>query len=40
MSSILESEEYIDACADVLMAKMAKFCDTKQAIDLGEWVHW
>ncbi|KAL5337428.1 cytochrome P450 [Aspergillus crustosus] len=40
MSSVLESEAYIDACTNVLLAKMATFARTKRAIDLGEWIQW
>ncbi|KAL4919165.1 cytochrome P450 [Aspergillus aurantiobrunneus] len=40
MSSVLESEQYIDACTDVLMGKMAEFSKTGQAIDLAEWIQW
>lgn len=40
MSSILESEKYIDACTDVFLEKMNKFGDKNETIDFGEWTQW
>ncbi|KAL4925300.1 cytochrome P450 [Aspergillus undulatus] len=40
MSSVLESEEYIDECMDMFMQKMAKFAQRKEIIDLGVWTQW
>lgn len=40
MTTILESERYIDTCSATLMAKMKKFAQNGQAIDLGEWIQW
>ena len=40
MSTILESEKYIDACSDVFLDKMAKFARTPASVDLGEWIQW
>ena len=40
MSTILESEQYIDACSDVFMEKMARFAESGQAVDFGEWIQW
>lgn len=40
MSTVLESEEYIDRCIDVFLSKMAKFAAEKQPIELADWVHW
>ncbi|KAL4936311.1 hypothetical protein BDV06DRAFT_233532 [Aspergillus oleicola] len=40
MSSVLESEEYIDDCIDMFMDKMSKFSRTKENVDLGEWIQW
>ncbi|KAJ9498529.1 hypothetical protein H2202_005714 [Exophiala xenobiotica] len=40
MSTILESEQYIDACSDVFVEKMGKFAETGVNIDLGEWIQW
>jgi hypothetical protein len=40
MSSILESEAYLDGCSDVFLSKMAGFAKTGQSIDLGEWIQW
>ena len=40
MSTILESEEYIDACSAVFLEKMARFACEKKDIDLGDWVQW
>ncbi|KAH8812835.1 cytochrome P450 [Xylogone sp. PMI_703] len=40
MSTILESEAYINDCIDVFLAKMAKFAKKRQSIDLGEWIQW
>ncbi|KAL3446982.1 cytochrome P450 [Aspergillus insuetus] len=40
MSSVLESEQYIDACTDVLLDKMGKFAKSNRVIDLGEWIQW
>ncbi|KAL4948676.1 cytochrome P450 [Aspergillus filifer] len=40
MSSVLESEEYIDNCIDLFMEKMDRFSKTEEKIDLGKWVQW
>ena len=40
MSTILESEAYIDVCNDLFLEKMAKFAREKRDIDLGEWIQW
>ncbi|KAL4876901.1 cytochrome P450 [Aspergillus karnatakaensis] len=40
MSSVLESEKYIDACTDVFLDKMKTFSKAKRAVDLGEWIQW
>jgi cytochrome P450 len=40
MSTILESEPYIDACIDVFVEKMANFARERKEIDLGEWIQW
>lgn len=40
MSSILESEEYIDSCTNIFLSKMAKFAATGESIDLGKWIQW
>lgn len=40
MSTILESEQYIDACSDVFLEKMAGFAERGSHIDLGEWIQW
>ncbi|KAL3487019.1 cytochrome P450 [Aspergillus germanicus] len=40
MSSVLESEEYIDACTDVLLEKMGKSAKSNKVIDLGEWIQY
>jgi cytochrome P450 len=40
MSTILESEKYIDACSDVFLQKMGKFAKQGGSIDLGEWIQW
>ena len=38
MSSILESEAYIDDCTELFVSKLAEFADTGAAIDLGLWL--
>ncbi|KAL2864115.1 cytochrome P450 [Aspergillus lucknowensis] len=40
MSSVLESEQYIDTCTEVFLSKMAKFAEKGQVVDLGEWIQW
>jgi hypothetical protein len=40
MSTILESEAYIDACSDVFLEKMATFARENKEIDFGEWIQW
>lgn len=40
MSTILESEQYIDACSDVFLEKMSHFAKKGVHIDMGEWVQW
>ena len=40
MSTILESEKYIDACSDVFMEKMKGFAKKGEIIDFGEWTQW
>jgi hypothetical protein len=40
MSTVLESEPYINNCTDVFLGKMKKFAERKQAIDIGEWCQW
>lgn len=40
MSTILESEAYIDACSDVFLEKMARFARETREIDFGEWIQW
>ena len=38
MSSILESEQYIDKCTKLLMSKMEGFAQTGEIVDLGKWL--
>jgi hypothetical protein len=40
MSTILESEAYIDACSDVFLEKMATLARENTEIDFGEWIQW
>jgi hypothetical protein len=40
MSTILESETYIDACTDVFLESMGRFAETGSKIDFGEWIQW
>ena len=40
MSTILESERYIDDCCDTFVRKMSKFAEQRATIDLGEWIQW
>lgn len=40
MSTILESEKYIDDCSDVFLEKMAKMAREKKEIDFGGWIQW
>jgi hypothetical protein len=40
VSSVLESEQYIDACTDVLLKKMAKLSAGGDVVDIGEWIQW
>ncbi|KIW89913.1 uncharacterized protein Z519_09342 [Cladophialophora bantiana CBS 173.52] len=40
MSTILESETYIDACTDVFLENMARFAETGSKINFGEWIQW
>jgi Cytochrome P450 len=40
MSTILESEKYIDGCTEIFMSKMEKFAKDGTTVDLGEWIQW
>ncbi|KAJ9646253.1 hypothetical protein H2204_000916 [Knufia peltigerae] len=40
MSTILESETYINACTDVFLEKMERFAAESKEIDFGEWIQW
>lgn len=40
MSTILESETYINVCMDVFLEKMERFAATGSKIDVGEWIQW
>lgn len=40
MSTILESETYINACTDVFLEKMGRFAAESKEIDFGEWIQW
>lgn len=40
MSTILESEQYIDTCSDMFFEKMAQIAERGNAFDLGEWTQW
>jgi hypothetical protein len=40
MSSILESEMYINACTDIFVEKMTRIAKMDQQIDFGEWIQW
>lgn len=40
MSTILESEEYLNACSDVFLEKMTQIAERGNAFDLGEWIQW
>lgn len=38
MSSVLQSEQFIDRCSLLLMDKLGSLADKNEAIDLGEWL--
>lgn len=38
MSSILESEVYIDKCSDLFLLRMGQYTDEKAVVDLGDWL--
>src|SRR6202012_3849019 len=38
MSTILESEQYIDACSDIFLQKMKEHAEHRRTIDFGEWI--
>ncbi|OQV05442.1 hypothetical protein CLAIMM_10183 [Cladophialophora immunda] len=38
LSSILESEQYIDACTATFMARLEAFARSGETIDLGQWL--
>jgi hypothetical protein len=38
MSSILESEEYLDRCSELFMRRMGEFADQGAVVDFGEWL--
>jgi len=40
MSTILESEQYMDACSDVFLEKMSRFAKKGEEVDMGEWIQW
>ena len=39
MTSVLESEEYIDNVTRAFFQRMSEFADSKTAVDMGEWLH-
>ena len=38
MSSILESEQYIDTCTDAFVEKLDSFSKSGDVVDLGAWL--
>ena len=38
MTSILESEQYLDRCSELFMQRMGEFADQKSIVDFGEWL--
>lgn len=40
MTAILESEQCIDSCTEVLLPKMARHAEQGTVVDLGEWIQW
>jgi hypothetical protein len=40
MSTILESEAYINACGDVFLEKMDVIAKQGKIVDFGEWIQW
>ena len=38
MSSILESEPYINVCTDIFVEKLSSFVDRGEELDLGMWL--
>lgn len=40
MSTVLESEQYVDDCTHVLLEKIANASLNKEIMDIGEWIQW
>lgn len=40
MSSVLQSEPFIDDCTRLFMKRLQEFADRDQSFDLGEWLQW
>jgi hypothetical protein len=38
MSSVLESEPYIDKCSALFLQRMGEYSDTSDIVDLGNWL--
>lgn len=40
LSSVLQSESYIDKCTNLFMSRLRDLAVSGQAVDLGEWIQW
>lgn len=40
LSSVLQSESYIDKCTDLFMSRMRDLAVSGKPVDLGEWIQW
>lgn len=40
LSSVLQSERYIDRCSQLFLQRMGEYADGKRSFDLGTWVQW
>jgi hypothetical protein len=38
MSSVLDSEVYVDQCSDVFLQRLGEMAQAGQAVDLGHWL--
>jgi hypothetical protein len=38
MSSVLESEKFIDKCSELFMQRMKEYADQGVDVDLGDWL--
>jgi hypothetical protein len=40
LSSILESEQYIDNCTETFMKILTEHAESGETIDIGTWLQW